>query len=176
MGCDLYRMERQQLTDQLALQGDVLSAMLTGLTPEQIRWKPAPEKWCALEIMCHLYDEEREDFRVRLKSVLKTPDLPFPKIDPPTWVSERKYMEQDFDAMLKKFLVERERSLEWLRGLKDPSWSNAYMHPKVGPVNCDLLLTNWVAHDLHHIRQLTNLRYGFLAANSTVPMDYAGKW
>ena len=43
-------------------------------------------------------------------------------------------------------------------------------------MSCDLLLTNWVAHDLHHFRQLNNLRYGYLASISTVPLDYAGKW
>ncbi|MBL0126064.1 MAG: DinB family protein [Flavobacteriales bacterium] len=169
-------MDRIHLTTQLAVQGDVFRAMLSGLTPDQFRWKPAPEKWCALEIICHLYDEEREDFRARLKSVLETPELPFVKIDPPAWVSERKYMTQDFEGILKRFLTERESSVTWLSGLKDPPWSNAYLHPKVGPVNCDLLLTNRVAHDLHHIRQLNNLRYGYLTSISTVPMDYAGTW
>jgi hypothetical protein len=33
-----------------------------------------------------------------------------------------------------------------------------------------------VAHDQHHIRQLNNLRYAYLAANSTMPLDYAGPW
>lgn len=50
------------------------------------------------------------------------------------------------------------------------------MHPKVGPVSCDVLLTNWVAHDLHHIRQWINVRYAHLAANSTVPLDHADTW
>lgn len=27
---------------------------------------PAPEKWCLLEIVFHLYDEEREEFRARV--------------------------------------------------------------------------------------------------------------
>ncbi len=169
-------MDRTHLIAQLALHGDVFRGLFSGLAPEEIRWKAAPEKWCALEIICHLYDEEREDFRARLRSVLEEPDRPFVKIDPQAWIAERKYMEQDFNTKLTDFLAERDRSVAWLRGLKDAPWSNAYLHPKVGPVSCDLLLTNWVAHDLHHIRQLNNLRYGYLASNSTVPLDYAGKW
>ena len=85
-------------------------------------------------------------------------------------------MEQDLEVVLRKFMHERERSTLWLRGLKDPPWSNVYVHPTVGPVGCDLRLSNWVAHDLHPIRQLNNLRYGYLAANSSVPLDYAGQW
>ena len=129
-----------------------------------------------LEIICHLHDEEREDFRARLRSTLDTPELPWPKIDPSAWVTERKYMEQDFSLALERFLAERERSVAWLRGLKEPHWTNAYSHPTIGPVSCDLLLANWVAHDLHHIRQSNNLRYAFLHGHVAVPLDYAGKW
>lgn len=169
-------MERDRLTDQLERHGEVFRALLNGLTPEETLWKPAADKWCVLEVICHLHDEEREDFRARLKHVLETPEGPMPKIDPAAWVAERNYIRQDLSAMLEKFLRERARSIAWLRGLADAPWGNAYMHPKVGPVSCDLLLTNWVAHDLHHVRQLVNLRYAYLATHTTVPLDYAGSW
>ncbi len=174
--CHIRNMDRTHLIHQLARNGEVFRTMLTGLTPEEIRWKPAPEKWCTLEILCHLHDEERDDFRARLRSTLETPQETWPKIDPAAWVAERNYMEQDFDAKLSDFLKERDRSIAWLRGLSGAPWNNAYMHPTVGPVSCELLLTNWVAHDLHHIRQLNNLRYGHLVSISAVPLDYAGKW
>ncbi len=169
-------MERPILFDQLARHGNVFRALFTGLNGEEIRWKPAPEKWCALEIICHLHDEEREDFRARLRSTLETPELPWPKIDPAAWITERKCMEQDFNTVLKNFLAERDKSVAWLHGLADAPWHNAYLHPTVGPVSCELLLTNWVAHDLHHLRQFNNLRYAYLRAHTTVPLDYAGKW
>lgn len=169
-------MERTLLFDQLARHGNVFRAVFTGLTRDEVTWKPAPDKWCALEIICHLHDEEREDFRARLKHVLETPDAPMPKIDPVAWITERKYMEQDFTATLKNFLAERDKSLAWMRGLIEAPWKNAYMHPTVGPVSCELLLTNWVAHDLHHIRQFNNLRYEYLRGHTTMPLDYAGKW
>ncbi len=168
--------ERARSIDRLEQNGQVLQALFHGLTREEFLWRPAPGKWCPLEILCHLHDEEREDFRARLKHVMDTPEEAMPKIDPPAWVSERKYMEQDFNGMLHRFLEERMHSVEWLRSADDAPWANAYMHPKVGPVSCDLLLTNWVAHDLHHIRQLNNWRYAHLAAHIDVPLDYAGTW
>jgi hypothetical protein len=169
-------MDGPRLITQLERHGSVFDALLKDLSDAEIMWKPAPEKWCPLEVICHLYDEEREDFRARLRSTLEEPGAPWPTIDPAAWVTERRYMQQDFTATLNGFLEERTRSVEWLRGMEHAPWSNAYMHPKVGPVSCDLLLTNWVAHDLHHIRQLINLRYAYLKANSTVPLDYAGSW
>ena len=169
-------MERNILVEQLQRHALVLRSLLHGLPFDEARWKPEAAKWCALEVICHLHDEEREDFRARLRSTLEAPDKPWPQIDPAAWVAERKYMEQDFDAVLLAFLEERRHSLEWLQGLEGAPWSNAYMHPKVGPVNCGLLLTNWVAHDLHHLRQLISLRYGYLKSISKVPLDCAGTW
>jgi len=146
----------------------------SGLTKEEYTWKPLPEKWCLLEVICHLHDEEREDFRARVKLVLENPETPFPKIDPVAWVTERKYMQQDFEYMLKQFLTEREETLKWLRGLKEPRWDNAYMHPKVGPVTARLLLTNWLAHDYLHFRQILKLKYDYLKFHSGEKLDYAG--
>jgi hypothetical protein len=169
-------MDRPQLFAQLDRHAAVFRALLTGLTAEEQKWRPAPEKWCTLEILCHLYDEEREDFRARLRSTLETPAAPWPKIDPPAWVTERNYMQQDFDAKRADFLRERDDSMAWLRGTLGANWENAYIHPTVGPVSCELLLTNWVAHDLHHLRQLINLRYAYLKSLSNEPLDYAGTW
>lgn len=169
-------MERAARVAQLARHGVVFHALLKELSLEEQRWKPEPAKWSALEIICHLHDEEREDFRARLRSTLESPDVPWPTIDPAAWVTERNYMDQDFDAMLSAFVEERTRSVRWLGSLEHAPWTNAYIHPKVGPVSCELLLTNWVAHDLHHMRQLINLRYAFLKAHTTVPLDYAGNW
>lgn len=173
---DLRFVERQALFDRLEQQAAVLRALLQGMPDDEARWRPEPAKWCALEVTCHLLDEEREDFRARIQSTLESPVKPWPKIDPPAWVSERRYMEQDLVKVLAEFLSERARSVAWLRGLNDAPWGNAYQHPSVGPVSCDLLLANWVAHDLHHIRQLNNLRYAFLRAGTRVPLDYAGTW
>lgn len=167
---------RLALIGQLERSKSIIHAMLAALPPEEHRWRPAPEKWCALEVICHLRDEEREDFRARLRSTLADPRTPWPPIDPTAWVNERRYMEQDFDATLRDFLCEREQSLNWLRGQEHADWGNAYTHPKVGPVACELLLTNWVAHDLHHIRQLIQIRYAYLKSHTMVPLDYAGTW
>lgn len=161
---------------QLARHRGIFERLLTGLSEEEIRWKPAPEKWCLLEVVCHLYDEERDDFRARLHHVLTTPDQPLPKTDPVGWVTERKYMEQDFHAVLERFLAERGATLVWLNGLQSPKWKQVHVHPKVGPIPAELFLPNWVAHDLLHFRQINALRYGHLAAISTVPLDYAGDW
>ena len=169
-------MDYQKLIMELARNKDVFKALLAGLPKEQYQWKSNPEKWCLLEICCHLHDEEREDFRIRTKYVLETPDLPLPTFNPIEWVTERGYMQQDFEEMLAKFIKERERSLDWLQSLKEPKWENAYNHPKLGKMTAELFLTNWLAHDYLHMRQILNLKFAYLKQSTQESLDYAGNW
>ena len=160
----------------LAQNKQAFLSLLADVSKDQFTWKPNPEKWCLLEIVCHLYDEEREDFRARIKSTLEDASKEWPKIDPPAWVHERNYVTQKYEEKLSNFLQERQASLSWLEGLYKPNWESTYMHPKVGPVTAMRLLSNWVAHDYLHLRQIIRLKYEFLEAHSNEPLDYAGKW
>lgn len=169
-------MNHNKIIQELTRNKLVFNELLTGLTDEEFLWKQNPEKWCLLEIICHLYDEEREDFRTRTKQVLESPELPLPKIDPVGWVIERKYLQRNFSEKLKDFLSEREQSVKWLQSLKNPKWENAYNHPKLGKMTAKLILANWLAHDYLHIRQITKLKYDHLKSKSDADLSYAGNW
>ena len=154
----------------------VFDQLLSGITSIEYTWHEREGKWSLLQVVCHLYDEEREDFRARVKSVLENPELHFSKIDPVAWVEERNYAGQDYQVMLSKFLQERDASIAWLSSLNNPEWDNAYDHPKVGPITARFLLTNWVAHDYLHIRQIIRIKYHYLQFQSGQSLDYAGEW
>ena len=47
----------------------MIQAVLAGVDAEQARWKPDADSWSILEVVCHLVDEEREDFRTRLDHI-----------------------------------------------------------------------------------------------------------
>ncbi len=167
---------RSELIQQLSQQGEIIVAMLQLFSTDFATERYAPDKWCALEIACHLADEEAEDFRARLRHILETPDAPMPSISPANWIKDRHYIDRDFSDEIERFRIERQASLLWLRTLNDAPWENAYQHPTVGSVPAGLILVNWVAHDVLHIRQLLSLRYQLLKARSPFPLDYAGEW
>ncbi|MGE3164525.1 MAG: DinB family protein [Planctomycetota bacterium] len=164
------------VVNQLERNATVFRALLIDRPEQEYRWRPDPQKWNLLDVVCHLYDEERDDFRARVRSVLEDPTRPFVPANPEAWVVDRKYAEQDYEAMLGAFLRERVDSVRWLRSLADPQWANAYLHPRVGPVTAKRLLVNWLAHDLLHVRQITRLQYEALRATSNENLDYAGTW
>src|SRR5690606_8242948 len=89
---------------QFAQQAENIRGMVAGVSAEQARWKPNAESWSLLEVINHLYDEEREDFRARVKHVLDRAEGFPPSIDPQGWVTERQYNQRDLDTSLKQFL------------------------------------------------------------------------
>ena len=169
-------METSFVVSQLQTNRSTFDSFLRDAPEAVQRWRPHPEHWCLLEIVCHLCDEERDDFRARVRSVLEDPERPLPPIDPQGWVDERRYLEQDFAAKLDAFLEERKASVRWLNGLADPAWENSYQHPKLGPLTARMFLASWLAHDYLHIRQIAKVKFLFLQANAGVSVDYAGKW
>jgi hypothetical protein len=165
-----------EIISELENNLSVFNALLKTVSEKLQQWKPAPDKWCALEIVCHLRDEEVEDFRARLNHVFTTPSLPMPGIDPVALVTERKYMEQNYNDVLAQFIAERKKSIVWLRSLHSPDYSQAYIHPKFGPLSGNLFLTNWLAHDYLHLRQITKLKYDYLKFKTGQDLKYAGAW
>ena len=138
---------------------DAIGALAAGVEPEQARWRPEPDKWSITEVINHLYDEEREDFRMRLDITLHKPGETWPPIDPPGWAIERKYNERDLAESLERWQSERAKSIEWLGRIEAPDWERAYEHPKIGRLTAGDLLVSWLCHDFLHIRQLGRLHY-----------------
>lgn len=161
---------------QLERQAQSIQSLVVGISAEQARWKPAPESWSILEVVNHLYDEEREDFRTRLKHILDGVNGLPPPIDPAGWVVSRGYNERDLSVSLAQFLEERSRSLAWLRGLNTPNWDSAVETP-FGRLSAGDLLVAWLAHDLLHLRQLVELHYNYHKQQAQpYQVGYAGDW
>ncbi|MFD0864146.1 DinB family protein [Sungkyunkwania multivorans] len=165
----------KDIIEQLANNREVFVGLLKNINQQRQLWRPSPEKWCLLEIVCHLYDEERDDFRFRTQWCLERPDETPPPFDPIVWVVERDYSEQDYNEMLLKFNAERDRSIDWLRGLKDAPWENGFTHPKLGRMTARTYLVNWLAHDYLHIRQILRYRFELLKQQGE-DLRYAGNW
>ena len=119
-------MEFSSIYQELQNSTAIIRALLAGVAPEAARLKPSAQAWSILEVICHLHDEEREDFREHLDFILHRPKEEWHVIDTVGWVIQRKYNEQNFVEMQEKFFAEREKSLSWLSGLRDPDWEKTY--------------------------------------------------
>lgn len=160
-----------------------VGAMCSSLSPDEAAFKPPSGAWSILEIVCHLVDEEIDDFRARLRLTQEDPAAPWPATDPEGWAIRHEYHRQDLASKLQQFADERARTIVWLRSLQSPDWQIAYNHPRIGPIRAGELLVAWAAHDALHIRQIAKRLYE-LAARDGAAMDpanpfitrYAGEW
>lgn len=161
---------------RFAQNAKVIENLVSGVDAEQAAWKSAPEKWSILEVINHLVDEEREDFRPRLEKTLRNPEEEWSKITPAEWVSERKYSERDLQESLQNFLQERNKSIAWLKTLENPNWENAHELPQITLTAGDLL-ASWLAHDFLHIKQITRIQFDFFnKLSEPFKPIYAGEW
>ena len=169
-------MEFKALYHELQNSTEMIRALLLGITEEEARLKPDADSWSILEVTCHLYDEEREDFREHLGFILHRQDEEYHVIDPQSWIKERRYNERDFQAMQEKFFAERQKSLEWLKGISNPDWNNTYIS-QYGSMTAGEMFSCWIAHDNLHIRQLVELRRKRIEnITKPYPIEYAGDW
>ena len=141
-----------------------------------IKWKPNPNKWCLLEILCHLIDEEKEDFRTRVKFAMENSTSQPPSIDPQGWVISRNYLNQNYTQKCNEFIKERTNSIKRLNSLKNEDWNAFFTHLKFGKMTAHYMLTNWIAHDYLHIKQITKLRFDYLTHRSGENLNYTGNW
>jgi hypothetical protein len=170
-------MQFQTLYQELVHSTEMIRALLAGLNQEAAVFKPTRSTWSILEVACHLYDEEREDFREHLDFILhRQQDEAWHPIAPQAWVKLRKYNEQDFKQMKTKFFRERGKSLRWLRGLEGADWRTRY-RSKWGSMTAVDMFASWVAHDNLHIRQLVELRRARIEKIAKARhIQYAGDW
>jgi hypothetical protein len=151
----------------------VLSALLDGLEPALWPERPAASEWSPLEIVCHLRDEEVEDFGARVRVVERGGDR-FVPIDPERWAVERRYREVEPAAALAAFTDRRAANVEYLATVT-PERLRAALASGTATLSGLDVLAAWVTHDRLHLAQLA-ATLARLGARRWAPLraEYAG--
>ena len=166
-----------RLISRLERGADAIGAAVSCVGDEDARWKPGDASWSILEIVCHLADEEVEDFRTRTLMTLQSPDADWPPIDPEGWAIEQQYQSRDLHEQLDRFRTERAQSIRLLRENDDPDWTRAHTHPVFGGMSAGQMLACWCAHDALHLRQLSRRMYQLVERDASgLDIGYAGRW
>jgi hypothetical protein len=159
---------------ELARMPDVVTGLVGGLDAVAWRTRPAPAEWAPVEIVCHLRDEETEDFAARVRVIAENGPR-FAPNDPERKAIERRYLDDDGPRALAAFRERRASSLVFLAGLAPERLGGAVERPSGGVLSGLDLLAAWVAHDRLHLAQLAaTLARGWADRWAPLRTEYAG--
>ena len=158
---------------ELARFPAILASLLAGLDAGW-RARPAPDEWAPVEIVCHLRDEEEEDFAARVR-VSAEGGTAFAPIDPEGWAVARRYLDADGATALAEFSRRRAASVTWLGTLPAERLAHRVAHRRTGGLSGFDVLAAWVAHDRLHLAQLAaTLARNWATRWTPLRVEYAG--
>jgi hypothetical protein len=126
-------------------------------SPDQLRWKPAQDRWSISEILAHLVHVEGESFRDRIELMIKEKNQRIAEFDQEADYAAGKYSGGAPLEHLKVFCHERDRTLSFLRYMSPGALPRTGVHAIHGTITVAQLMNEWAFHDLGHIRQIAEL-------------------
>jgi hypothetical protein len=138
----------------LARTPATLKALLEDLPERWVRATEGEGTWSPHDVVGHLVHAERTNWIPRLLHLLRGSSEPFPPFDREgqfAYSGTRLLAE-----LLDEFAGLRRDSLATLANLKltADDLTRAGLHPELGRVRVDQLLSTWVVHDLDHVAQI----------------------
>ena len=134
---------------------DILRGLMSELTEEDARWKPAEDRFSVAEVLAHLAHSEGHCYRMRLERFLSEERPEFEPDDAQMYLDV--YKNADPEEDFAHFEDQRETNIEMLRGLPADAGSRKAKHRAAGEITLSQMLHEWALHDLGHVRQIAEL-------------------
>jgi hypothetical protein len=149
----------------LPLTARKIEAILEDLGAERIEQPPAPGKWCAREIVCHLADCELT-FGFRLRQTLSEDNHTIQPFDQEKWAVH--YEGYDVHDALATFYAVRTWNLALIRSLPSGAHMKPVTHPERGSMTFRTIVETMGGHDINHLRQLEAIAKKFAPQHSAL--------
>jgi len=138
-----------------------LGALAQQLGPDGLRRKPAPDKWSAAEILCHLADCEIV-FAYRLRQALAEPHHIIQPFDQEVWAAA--YGAIDGSQALALFGCVRLWNVALFDRMAPADFDKRLSHPERGEMTVRTVLETMAGHDLNHLAQMERIAAGEAAS------------
>jgi hypothetical protein len=128
-----------------------LQKLIETLGNERIEQAPAPGKWNAREIICHLADCEIV-FAFRLRQALAEDHHTIQPFDQEKWA--RFYGNCNAQSALAVFGAVRDWNLAFIRSLALQDLAKPVSHPERGEHTVGVIVETMAGHDINHVQQV----------------------
>jgi DinB superfamily len=131
-----------------------LRALLEDLGAEGAARAPAPGKWSAQQILCHLADCEIV-FAFRLRQALAQDDYVIQPFDQDRWAAA--YNAFDVSSAMAVFNAVRTWNLGLIAAMTPAHLSKKLSHPERGEMTVQVVVETMAGHDLNHLAQIERI-------------------
>ncbi len=137
-----------------------VAAAVSGLPQEVLRYKPAPDKWCIIEILGHLADVEIV-YAHRLRQMLADKAPVISPMDQDDWARNLNYLDTPPAELIALYGLNRHSNLRLLRRLAQADLQKSAHHPEMkDPFTVAQLIERMGTHGANHLQQIERLKAG----------------
>ena len=135
-----------------------IAAAVSGLSEETLRYKPAPDKWCILEILGHLADMEVM-YAYRMRQMLADKKPVIAPIDQNDWAKNLGYMQESPAELVALYGLNRHHTLQLLHRMKPGDLEKSAYHPeRQRNVTVAEYIGMMGGHGANHLEQIERLK------------------
>lgn len=145
--------------DPLAMQRkapQTIATLISGVPAQQLKTRPAPERWSVVEIIAHMAEDELSS-SWRYRQMIEHNGAPLLGFDQDLWAKLGDYQSWQPQEALAMYRLLREANLRLLEKLTPEQWESAGVHAERGPLTVRQLARHMAAHDINHIKQIERL-------------------
>jgi hypothetical protein len=128
-----------------------LAQLVETIGPERLEAPPAPGKWSARDILCHLADTELV-FGFRLRQSLAEDHHVIQPFDQDRWANS--YETYDARSAVATFSAVRGWNIALIRSASPADLAKAVTHPERGTMTFQTIIETMAGHDRNHIKQI----------------------
>jgi hypothetical protein len=133
----------------------ILRGVMAGLSGDDARWKPGPDRFSVAEVLAHLSHSEGHCYRTRLDRFLGEE---LPEFEPDdAQMHLHLYRGADPVEAFEGFEAQRATNVRYLRGLPASAAERRARHLEYGVITLGQMLHEWALHDLGHVRQVAEV-------------------
>src|SRR5215471_21490736 len=148
-----------QAQDPLELQRQtptILAELVARASDEQLRMKPAKDKWSVGEILAHLAEDEIAT-AWRYRQMVEHSGIDLAGFDQDLWARMGDYASRAPQESLTLFQLLRNANLQFLQQIAPEHWESFGVHAERGRITVKDLAIHMAGHDANHIEQIRRI-------------------
>lgn len=149
-------METQAFIASLQPAPGIIIGLIREVPRENLRRRPAPDKWSAHEHACHITTGQAA-FLSRLDRMLSEPCPRIQSIEPSPEEEAGQYLSVDLDEALRRYVRERALVVERLTALSPEDWRRTAEHEAFSHYSVYIMFRHMLVHEMLHAYRIDEL-------------------